>query len=625
VEDKALTPYAANVVIWAYMKSVISRIILLCLLSSVAGSVFAQPELEPWGNLSGIRIDGQLMEFQSGIRLIGADGHIVATGKERQNPHFTRDGNRRFVNSRLDSLYFTEVVEDSGPGEARIAVTYTAHADMKVKGVFFTLDLPADQSTNATVGWIDSITGLRTDTLGPNHSHLEIPFASGDLQKGSSTGVVLTIKVGGHIDRQPIHLALNTATPGRPFDGLGGNFRIQNPRLDSLVVAYCLEHLRVAWGRVELPWRSWQPFEDVDPLDTANTNHLPLPVRRAMDMAHTLGEKKIPIILSAWFPPDWAVEGPVRFRPGPDHIWGNPLKKSETKAIYKSIADYIIFLKQRYSTEVKYFSFNESDLGINIRQTATDHDELIKGLGAYFASRGLATRVLLGDNSDATTWSFIDSAMNDPAARPWLAAISFHSWRGWDTATLQKWADAATRMHLPLLVAEGSIDAAAWSYPAIFRESAYALKEIALYIRLLAICQPLSILQWQLTSDYSLLAGGGIFGDTGALRPTQRFWNLKQLSMTPKDLFAMPVTCDRPRMTIAALGDKKQHLYVLHLVNDGATREVDIDGLPAKVKSLRMYTTNETQAVKEGPPVKVEGGKAHFVLEAESFVTLVSQ
>ena len=45
------------------------------------------------------------------------------------------------------------------------------------------------------------------------------------------------------------------------------------------------------------------------------------------------------------------------------------------------------------------------------------------------------------------------------------------------------------------------IDAAAWRYPAIFKESTFALYEINLYTRLCAICQPLSILQWQLTAD----------------------------------------------------------------------------------------------------------------------------
>ncbi|RYE53741.1 MAG: hypothetical protein EOP48_13750, partial [Sphingobacteriales bacterium] len=67
--------------------------------------------------------------------------------------------------------------------------------------------------------------------------------------------------------------------------------------------------------------------------------------------------------------------------------------------IYKSITDYILYLKAHYGVEVSMFSFNESDLGINIRQTGEEHAQLIKGLGAYFASKGLKTKLLLGDNS----------------------------------------------------------------------------------------------------------------------------------------------------------------------------------------------------------------------------------
>ncbi len=185
-------------------------------------------------------------------------------------------------------------------------------------------------------------------------------------------------------------------------------FRIQNPKTDPEVIAYCLENLRVAWGRVELPWRFWQPAKDSDP-PRLGPRRTPASRRsKAMDMAHTLSEKKIPLIVSAWFPPDWAIEGPIHFRPGPDHVWGNPLDHANDQAIYKSITDYLVFLKEKYQIQVRYFSFNESDLGINVRQTAEEHDALIKGLGAYFTSRGLATKVLLGDNSDATTWSFID-------------------------------------------------------------------------------------------------------------------------------------------------------------------------------------------------------------------------
>ena len=62
---------------------------------------------------------------------------------------------------------------------------------------------------------------------------------------------------------------LDPSRPGRAFDGLGGNFRLQNPDIDPAVIRYNLENMRVAWGRVEMPWRSWHPDENVDPLAEA--------------------------------------------------------------------------------------------------------------------------------------------------------------------------------------------------------------------------------------------------------------------------------------------------------------------------------------------------------------------
>ncbi|MEO6980354.1 MAG: hypothetical protein ABI113_18320, partial [Mucilaginibacter sp.] len=202
--------------------------------------------------------------------------------------------------------------------------------------------------------------------------------------------------------------------------------------------------------------------------------------------------------------------------------------------------------------------------------------------------------------------------------------ISFHSWRGWETPILQKWADAATKLGVPLLVGEGSIDAAAWNYPDIFQEQTYALEEINLYTRMLAICQPASILQWQLTSDYSPLIGGGIFGNNEPLHPGQRFWNLKQLSITPKGLFAMPVTSNKADISCAGLGDNSKGAYAIHLVNNGPKRKVTLTGLPASVKELNIYTTNKETNMKQGT-VKIKDGVAEFKMSAVSYVTLVSQ
>ena len=93
------------------------------------------------------------------------------------------------------------------------------------------------------------------------------------------------------------------------FDGLGGNFRLQNPTTDPPVIQYNLDNMRIAWGRVEMPWSTWQPAEDSDPLAAARAGQLPREVQQAMEMARRLAQKGMPIIVSAWAAPSWAIMG----------------------------------------------------------------------------------------------------------------------------------------------------------------------------------------------------------------------------------------------------------------------------------------------------------------------------
>ena len=519
-----------------------------------ANKAYSQAEVEPWGNITGIRKDGQLFEFESSLKLQRSNGHIISTEKEMQRPRYKRNGDEQIITSNLDSLFFTETVKDLSPGNINVNLSLTAQKDIDIPGVYFCIsfsnklypvgqfrligtqnDLLKKFSATVKDSYSDinasglefnskntrfkmlfnepGLVSIKRDTShGKNDLQLWIAINKDIVHKGDTIKKAFTILASGDIDKTPVNLVVNTSKLGRAFDGLGGNFRLQNPKADPQVIDYCLKNLRVAWGRVEMPWRFWQPNKDIDPTATADSGKLHPAVKKAMEMAHRLDSLGIPLILSAWFPPTWAAEGKVNFRPV-NGVWGNPLNKENMDAIYKSIADYILYLKNKYGVEIKLFSFNESDLGINVRITAQEHDDFIKGCGAYFAAHGLKTKMLLGDNSDATTYKFIYTAIDDPDARQYIGAISFHSWRGWDTEILQKWADAATKLNLPLIVGEGSIDAAAWNYPDIFQEQTYALQEINLYTRLLAICQPISILQWQLTSDYSPLIGGGIFGN----------------------------------------------------------------------------------------------------------------
>jgi hypothetical protein len=644
---------------------VLKTAIVLLVFALPAQRLFAQAEFRPWGNLDGIRIKGQLIPFNTSIVVEGDNFQKASrTGKELQKPVYTREGDEQSVVTSIGGLQFIETMKDNGHGSAKLTVKCTVKMDTTIKGVYFHVALPLttynpshfkidnNEEKIYNTAFLDNTSGsirergreisfsvptqnfsIKADIISliiggfdpVNKSvRLDFPICVGSLHKNDVFERTYEIRVSGDIDQSPATLKLDTAVQGRQFAGMGGNFRLQNAKTDPQVIDYCLKNMRVAWGRVEMPWRNWQPDSAIDPLAVDTTNLNPH-VRQSMQMAQKLSQMQIPVILTAWMPPQWAVTGKLSFGKSPEGIWGNPLDRNKLPLIYKSITDYIIYLKDHYNVEVKYFSFNESDLGINIRQTGEEHDNLIKGLGAYFVSKGLKTKLLLGDNSDANTYSFIYPAMSDTAARPFMGAVSFHSWRGWETGTLQKWADAAKQTNLPLIVGEGSIDAAAWAYPAYFEDPSYALEEINLYTRLLAICQPLSILQWQLTADYSPLKGGGIFGDNGSLQPTQRFWNLKQLASTPEGLFAMPLTTDKDAISCAALGDNAKHSYTIHLVNNGASREVHLTGLPAGIHQFTVYVTDQKKNMKKSGSIKVKDRECTFKLNERCFTTLFSE
>lgn len=636
-----------------------------------AGRAVAQAEVAAWGNVEGIRVQGQVVPFETSLCAVEPGGEEVArTAKERQRPRYTRSGPRRTVATRLGALFIEQGVEDTGPGTARLDVRFSADSVASAAGGYLCVDLPRAEYAGASVQVLGSTRGgrarltfpaaaagqrtelLRTTARGgiritTPKRRLEITFTEptevvvrGDSRRGDDDYRIylavlpgpaevgragessFTLSASEEIDRTPMTMTLDASRPGRAWDGLGGNFRIQNPALDPKVIDYNLANLRLAWGRVEMPWRLWHPDESVDPAAAAPEQLNPR-VRQSMEMARTLAQKGMPVIVSIWFPPQWAALGPIQNGPQAGGVWGNALNPAKTERIYQSIASYLLYLKQHYGVEAVMFSFNESDLGIDVRQTAQEHAELIKGLGAFLASRGLATKMLLGDTSDANPTDFIGPAMEDPATWHFIAGVSFHSWRGWSDELLTFWGEAAKKLNVPLLVGEGSTDAGAWRYPAIFSEPRFALEEIDLYTRMLALSQPKSILQWQLTADYSLLIGGGVLGDSGELRPTQRFWNLKQLAATPAGFF-LPVGCERADVSCAALGDIANGTYTVHVVNNGAARPTTLSGIPAGVRELRVWVTDQARGMVEGPRIPVTDGTARFTLDPASFTTLMA-
>lgn len=637
-----------------------------------------EPEVMAWGNLNGIRIAGELMAFKTSLRLVGPDWHdITETAKEKseQQHDYEHRNNTQISSGRLGALTYREEFTAVAEGEISLAIDTEVQSAAQAAGIYLYVELPGDDFHTGTLQFVKD-DGINEKVLvlsmlvqnnferveqpakslsirstrrkldiyfpGPKDVVVEritgregknpnvgiyIPLQEGDFKKGDTTHSVFTLTVSGDIDQRPVKMFVDSSNPGPVFDGLGGNFRLQKPDLDPQVIQYNLENIRVAWGRVEMPWQLWHPEENEDPVAAANQGKLHSHVENSMKMAQTLHQQGIPVIVSAWRGPQWAVLGEIRRGAELDELGrrGNALNPKKMDAIIRSITSYLIYLKENYGVEAAMFSFNESDLGIDIRQTAEEHRKLIKILGAHLAANGLDTKMLLGDTSDATATDFIVPTLSDKEALKYVGAISYHSWRGWTDELLAFWGDTARKIGVPLIVGEGSTNAAAWRYGNIFDEYSFALHEINLYSRICALSRPLSILQWQLTADYSLLMGQGIYGSTGPLKPTQRFWNLKQLASTPAGAAVLPMDCGDSNISCVAYGNADNNRYAVHIVNLGAERTALVSGLPADVKQLHVYVTDPKNSMGKGKSIQVVNGEFEVDLAAAGFTSLFTE
>jgi len=644
-------------------------------------AVFGQVECTPQGNLRGIRVDGELMAFNTSILAVvpGAgegqggrgrggggqfsreDGALIATGSLSGDAGRGGGpgGGRGRGGPPPAGASYRAVFKDVAPGAVAVEIQISSRTNIPMQGVYFAMALPDGDYAAGSAQWIAptsaanapiSLAAARASggnpkgralakgvrlisprrqieiqlpasaelvirdvrNRGKNDIEVSFPLSLGDLTNGQTVRAAFTIKATGEVDKSPARLMVDPSRPGRKYDGMGGNFRIQSPA-DAAQIQYNFDHLRIAWGRVAMPLDRWQPNEDADPVQAATQGTLDRSVREAMEMAQKLARKDVPTIISIWSAPRWALATSGAGRG--QHAGINP---AQWDKICKCIGSYLEYMKQHFGAEPLLFSFNESDMGINVKQTPQEHAEAIKRLGSYFASRGLKTRMLLGDTGNPTGDRFIDVARDDAEAAKYIGAVSFHSWNSGTIAQYTHFSDAAKKLNVPLLVTEGGLDPSAHQYRAIFLEPWFCLNEISQYVEICRVAQPLSILHWQYTADYSILTGGR---NGQPLQPAQRFWDIKQLGMTAPDSTAVAITCDNPKVISCAFADHGG--YVVHLVNNGAGRRAAVSGLPAGVKEMRVLVTDSRRGMQETGRVPVVEGTVQFPLDSMSFLSLV--
>jgi len=645
-------------------------LVLAVVWGAVVGKAWASVEIEGWGDLRGFRIDGQLMQVTTSLRVARPDWkEAISTGHWQQRQlHFTHDGDDQIYRGQIafkdgQALDYRYVIHDLGADGVAMKLQITPQADMQLEGLYFSVSAPLEDYAGATAELVNvkapatrsseiSTTRPATDRrylrgvasgvrlTGP-HRRLWVDFDSptdvlvqdvkdprgdkistlislrpGNAIKDQVISASLTLRTSGDADHEPARLVLDAVNRGSVFNGIGGNFVFG---LDSPIVKYNLEHLNLVWSRMAMSLREWEPVQIPDPSPaTLAANDQPgTEMRASLELAQHFQRRSIPLIMSLWVAPPWALSNPKADEP---YAQGRIVNPAKWDALCQSITSYLLYAREHYGVEPTLFSLNESDLGVTIHLTPKEYCDVIKKLGSCFASQGLTTKILLGDVSYPGAVDFINSVADDPQALSYIGAVSYHSWNGATLETLAAWRNAARKLGLPLLVAEGGMDSDAYRYPFILNETWYAMEEGALYLDVLTQSQPLSILPWELTTDYGL-----IDLSRGTLQPTKRFWFLKQLSDTTGTGAAhLAISTDHSAIHAAAFFETGENGYSIHLINTGASRQVSIGQIPADVHNFQCYLTDSNDDFHKIEAVPVQGGVARLKLPAMSFVTLTS-
>src|SRR5690606_8315786 len=98
---------------------------------------FTQAEFTTWGNMTGIRVENQLMKFTTSLAIVNQNDYTRRTRKEGQDIDFKRDGARKVFSYKMNDLNWEKSIETLDMGEARVEVSFSSSRDTIINAAFF--------------------------------------------------------------------------------------------------------------------------------------------------------------------------------------------------------------------------------------------------------------------------------------------------------------------------------------------------------------------------------------------------------------------------------------------------------------------------------------------------------
>ena len=392
---------------------------------------------------------------------------------------------------------------------------------------------------------------------------VRIPLLNGTAQAGGKAEFSATLALANATVAAPARLSVDTSKPRYSFDGFGANFCWDNShKFPRPIQEYLMTALKSAWARTEMKIQPWDQ-------DRAN----PSPeVKYDLETMRRLQQMGIPYVISIWRLPERFYADPATEPPGARGRAVNPARWDELAQL---LTDYLLYAKKEYGVEPDMFSFNEGNIGVNVRLTPEEHTLQIKVLGAAFRKAGLKTKMLLADAVPARdTHVFALDAAADPEAMQYIAGVAFHSWGGATPRQYAAWGDLAEWLKVPLLITELGVDSQSFATNA-WDSYHHGLREAQFTQEMLIHARPQGTQFWQYTDDYALVR----VREDGTFEHTPRFWMMKHFTdLTPLKCEALATTSDQDQVLLTAF--RKEARHTLHIVNRGGAREATLSGAP---------------------------------------------
>lgn len=224
-------------------KNIQSILFALLILASSTTQVNAQAEYMAWGNLIGIRVDGQLMEFESGLAVVSGNfEHVEKTAKERQKPKYMRNGNTQTVQTAFSNFDFKKAIADAGEGKVDIDISAKAKLVDKTQSAWFFIELPEKHYANGKIEYGAAKT-INLNSTSPQHISAHVFEIKGEQRslkieskkplnatlinknngttvyiellpqnssEGNQTNKNLKITASGSIDNKPVNITIDS-------------------------------------------------------------------------------------------------------------------------------------------------------------------------------------------------------------------------------------------------------------------------------------------------------------------------------------------------------------------------------------------------------------------------------